>query len=52
MNTQAPCARAAYLRDAAKRLPFPLATAYKRRAAELELEAHIVGAFAPVAKAA
>ncbi len=33
--------RAAHLRKEAASLPTPLATAYRRRAAELELVAHI-----------
>lgn len=44
--------RAARLRSEADGLPSPLAMAYKRRAAELELRAHVLGAYEPLAVAA
>ena len=44
--------RAAFLRREAEALPTPLALAYRRRASELELKAHVQGAFDHVAVAA
>ena len=44
--------RAAFLRREAEALPAPLALAYRRRASELELKAHLLGAFDQVAVAA
>ncbi len=52
MTTKNQCERAAYLRDVASSLPTPVAVAYKRRASELELEAHLLGAYGPQAMAA
>jgi hypothetical protein len=52
MNTNSPCIRAARLRDQAADLPAPMATAYRRRAAELELQAHLIEAMERVAVAA
>ncbi len=52
MNAQTPRTRAARLRDQAAELPAPLATAYRRRAAELELQAHLIEAKERVAVAA
>jgi hypothetical protein len=52
MTTKNPCQRAAYLRDTASSLPAPIALAYKRRAAELELKAHLLGVYQVEAVAA
>ena len=52
MYARNPQDRAAHLRSEAGSLPAPLAIAYKRRAAELELVAHIHEAYERVAVAA
>lgn len=52
MHARKPLDRAARLRTEARSLPDPLAVAYKRRAAELELEAHLREATERVAVAA
>ena len=52
MNTQRPLDRAAHLRTEASALPGPLAAAYKRRANELALQAHLIEAYERVAVAA
>lgn len=52
MNAQNPRTRAAQLRHQADSLPAPLAVAYRRRAAELELQAHVIDAYERVAVAA
>ena len=44
--------RAAFLRREADTLPAPLALAYRRRASELELQAHLQDPYAGVAVAA
>lgn len=44
--------RAERLRDEAETLPAPLAVAYRRRAAELELAAQVIDPFEPMALAA
>ena len=52
MNAHTPRTRAARLRSQATDLPGPVATAYRRRASELELQAHLLEATERVAVAA
>ena len=52
MKTKDARTRASHLRDEAAHMPEPLAVAYRRRAAELELQAHCLEHLEPVAVAA
>ncbi|MGI9622672.1 MAG: hypothetical protein ACR2PK_07540 [Acidimicrobiales bacterium] len=52
MGATNPCRRAEFLRNEAEALPSPVAVAYRRRASELELEAHLRNIYERVAVAA
>ena len=52
MHTTHARSRATHLREQAATLPEPLAVAYRRRAAELELQAHCLEHLQPLAMAA